>query len=47
MFFLLDLKKIYSPNTFRLEDESELEEERRVAYVACTRARKKFIFTRA
>lgn len=45
--FLVGFEENIFPNTFRLEDESELEEERRVAYVACTRARKKLIFTRA
>lgn len=43
--FLVGLEENIFPNTFKVEDEAELEEERRVAYVACTRAKKKLFFT--
>lgn len=45
--FLVGFEENIFPNTFKIEEESELEEERRVAYVACTRAKKKLIFTTA
>lgn len=43
--FLVGFEENIFPNTYKLEDETELEEERRVAYVACTRAKKKLYFT--
>lgn len=43
--FLVGFEENIFPNTFRFESDYELEEERRVAYVACTRAKKKLYFT--
>ena len=39
--FLIGLEEGIFPNTYRIEATSELEEERRIAYVACTRAKKR------
>ena len=43
--FLMGMEENLFPNTSRLMSEAELEEERRIAYVAITRARKKLFMT--
>lgn len=43
--FVVGLEEGLFPNTFRFEQEEEIEEERRIAYVAVTRARKKLFLT--
>ena len=43
--FLMGMEENLFPNTSRLMNEAELEEERRIAYVAITRARKKLFMT--
>ncbi|MDD3171083.1 MAG: UvrD-helicase domain-containing protein [Bacilli bacterium] len=43
--FVMALEENIFPNTIRLKNEFELEEERRIAYVAFTRAKKKLFLT--
>ena len=43
--FIIGMEENIFPNASRLSSESELEEERRIAYVAITRARKKLFMT--
>lgn len=43
--FLVGLEKGVFPSDYRFEDDLSLEEERRIAYVAVTRARKKLFLT--
>lgn len=43
--FIIGLEEDIFPNSNRLMNESELEEERRIAYVAMTRAKKKLFMT--
>ena len=45
--FLVGLEENIFPNSFKFESDSELEEERRVAYVACTRAQKKLYLVKS
>ena len=45
--FIIGMEENIFPNTGRLMNEYELEEERRIAYVAMTRARKKLFMTYA
>ena len=44
--FIIQLNDGQLPHTYSLEDEEEIEEERRVFYVACTRAKKNLYLTR-
>ena len=43
--FIIGMEENIFPNVSRLEKEADLEEERRIAYVAITRARKKLFMT--
>lgn len=43
--FVVGLEEGIFPNSFRIEDEEDIEEERRVCYVAVTRAKKKIFLT--
>lgn len=43
--FVVGMEEGIFPNTYRFESEDEIEEERRIAYVAVTRAKKKLFLT--
>lgn len=45
--FVIGLEENIFPNTYRIESDEEFEEERRIAYVAFTRAKDRLFLTRA